>query len=187
MRSAFLSLCLTVVQGDAENSIPHLSFSSPMFLECSIPIIIDAHLEDRSIDFPQLSAAHPTVAGVVLNRMDIENGEEWQNWPTAGREAHHRAQIRAWGEKKESWSGTGKHVRDIDIRHAMPRNGDELGMGVASFVDRITYRSVPLARKMVRGNRYRPLSELRKEVEIMEKLVHRHIVSSNRLKLVPNF
>lgn len=104
-----------------------------------------------------------------------ENRGEWQSWQTVGREAQHRAHIKAWGEKKENWSGNGKHVKDVEIQHAMPRLGDELGMSHASFVDRITFRSVPLARKMIRGNRYRPISELRKEVDIMERLVHRHI------------
>lgn len=102
--------------------------------------------------------------------------DEWQRWPTAGREAQHRAHIKAWGEKKEQWSGSGKHVKDTEIRYAIPKIGDELGMSYASFVDRITFRSVPMARKMIRGNRYRQVSELRNEVEIMEKLNHFHIV-----------
>lgn len=96
-------------------------------------------------------------------------------WTTAGREAQHRLQLKNWNEKKESWSGSGKHVKDNEIRYTMPSTGEELGNGIASFVEKIHYRSLPLARKLVRGNRYRPISELRQEVDIMERIVHHHI------------
>lgn len=96
-------------------------------------------------------------------------------WETAGRESHHRALLKAWSEKKDSWSGSGKHVKDNEIKYTMPSKGEELGNGVATVVEKIHYRSLPLARKLVRGHRYRPISELRKEAEIMEKIVHHHI------------
>ncbi|OBT48831.1 serine/threonine protein kinase [Pseudogymnoascus sp. WSF 3629] len=90
-----------------------------------------------------------------------------------------RAQIEQWSASKKYWSGTGqKHIKSTELKSKVHVDG-HLGAGGAAFVERVTYGAVAMARKKIdrRGHRNATLERLREEAEIMDKLVHRHIVS----------
>ncbi|KFX92159.1 hypothetical protein V490_05539, partial [Pseudogymnoascus sp. VKM F-3557] len=90
-----------------------------------------------------------------------------------------RAQIEQWSTSKKYWSGTGqKHIKHTELPRKVHVEG-RIGDGAAGCVDRVTYGAVAMARKKIdrRQHRYATLERLREEAEIMDKLVHRHIVS----------
>ncbi len=85
-----------------------------------------------------------------------------------------RKQILEWGKTNGHWSGCGKHIKSTDIKGKF--HVDEvLGNGATGWVERVTFRSVTMARKRIRI-RGMFVEQLREEANIMEKLVHRHIV-----------
>ncbi|KFY45478.1 hypothetical protein V494_00942 [Pseudogymnoascus sp. VKM F-4513 (FW-928)] len=97
----------------------------------------------------------------------------------AAADVQSRAQIEQWSTSKKYWSGTGqKHVKYTELKSKVHVEG-HLGAGGAAFVERVTYGAVPMARKKIdrRQHRHATLERLREEAEIMDKLVHRHIVS----------
>ncbi|OBT87895.1 serine/threonine protein kinase [Pseudogymnoascus sp. 03VT05] len=90
-----------------------------------------------------------------------------------------RAQIEQWSTSKKYWSGTGqKHIKHTELKSKVHVDG-HLGAGGAAFVERVTYGAVAMARKKIdrRGHKNATLERLREEAEIMDKLVHRHIVA----------
>jgi len=90
-----------------------------------------------------------------------------------------RKQIKEWESTKKYWSGIGqKHVKHTDIKGKIHIDGP-LGSGGAAFVERITYGSVTMARKKIdrRRHKYATIEKLKEEANIMDKLVHRHIVT----------
>ncbi|KFY83652.1 hypothetical protein V498_07893 [Pseudogymnoascus sp. VKM F-4517 (FW-2822)] len=97
----------------------------------------------------------------------------------AAADVQSRAQIEQWSTSKKYWSGTGqKHIKHTELKSKVHVEG-RLGEGGAAFVDRVTYGAVAMARKKIdrRRHRYATLEQLREEAEIMDKLVHQHIVA----------
>ncbi|ELR05591.1 hypothetical protein VC83_07684 [Pseudogymnoascus destructans] len=97
----------------------------------------------------------------------------------AAADVQSRAQIEQWSTSQKYWSGTGqKHIKHTELKSKVHVDGP-LGAGGAAFVERVTYGAVAMARKKIdrRRHRYTTLERLREEAEIMDKLVHRHIVS----------
>lgn len=86
----------------------------------------------------------------------------------------HRKEIQKWGKTPGHWSGSGKHTKLSEIKGKLHVEA-VLGHGAAGLVERVTFRSVTMARKKIRV-RGKVVEELRDEANIMEKLVHRHIV-----------
>jgi serine/threonine protein kinase len=85
-----------------------------------------------------------------------------------------RKQILEWGKTPGHWSGNGKHTKFSDVKGKF--HSDEiLGHGGTGTVDRVTFRSVTMARKKIRVPGMF-VQQFREEANIMEKLVHRHIV-----------
>ncbi|OBT69534.1 serine/threonine protein kinase [Pseudogymnoascus sp. 23342-1-I1] len=96
----------------------------------------------------------------------------------AAADVQSRAQIEQWSASKKYWSGTGqKHIKHTELKSKVHVEG-ALGAGGAAFVERVTYGAVAMARKKIdrRQHQYVALERLREEAEIMDKLVHRHIV-----------
>lgn len=86
-----------------------------------------------------------------------------------------REQIQHWGKTFGHWSGNGKHIKsERDIKFKL-RADEVLGHGATGLVERVTIRSVTMARKKIRI-RGKVVEQLREEANIMEKMVHRHIV-----------
>lgn len=97
----------------------------------------------------------------------------------AAADVQSRAQIEQWSTSKKYWSGTGqKHIKHTELKSKVHVEG-QLGAGGAALVDRVTYGAVAMARKKIdrRRHRYATLEQLREEAEIMDKLVHQHIVA----------
>ncbi|KFY89242.1 hypothetical protein V500_05845 [Pseudogymnoascus sp. VKM F-4518 (FW-2643)] len=97
----------------------------------------------------------------------------------AAADVQSRAQIEQWSASQKYWSGTGqKHIKHTELKSKVHVEGP-LGAGGAAFVERVTYGAVAMARKKIdrRRHRYATLERLREEAEIMDKLVHRHIVA----------
>ena len=97
----------------------------------------------------------------------------------AAADVQSRAQIEQWSTSKKYWSGTGqKHIKHTELKSKVHVDG-HLGAGGAAFVERVTYGAVVMARKKIdrRQHNYATLERLREEAEIMDKLVHRHIVT----------
>jgi serine/threonine protein kinase len=86
----------------------------------------------------------------------------------------HRKQIQEWGKTPGHWSGTGKHTKLSEIKGKLHAEA-LLGHGATGLVERVTFRSVTMARKKIRV-RGMVVEQLREEANIMEKLAHRHIV-----------
>lgn len=97
----------------------------------------------------------------------------------AAADVESRAQIEQWSASKKYWSGTGqKHIKHTELPRKVHVEGP-LGAGGAAFVEKVTYGAVAMARKKIdrRRHGYVALEKLREEAEIMDKLVHRHIVA----------
>jgi serine/threonine protein kinase len=107
--------------------------------------------------------------------------EEWQLARTTATEyfqpaatVRDRKQIFEWGKTPGHWSGSGKHAKFSDVKGKF--HSDEiLGHGGTGIVDRVTFRCVTMARKKIRVPGMF-VQQFREEANIMEKLVHRHIV-----------
>ncbi|WYZ41148.1 hypothetical protein EsH8_V_000043 [Colletotrichum jinshuiense] len=101
--------------------------------------------------------------------------------PPSQRELYERALIKEWEASNGHWSGIGKHPDDFaeakKIHHKIiaPKDND-LGMGSFGRVERVTHRSVCLARKWIKPQRNQTFHTLRREAIAMERLDHEHIV-----------
>ncbi|KAJ0161359.1 putative serine/threonine-protein kinase [Colletotrichum tanaceti] len=101
--------------------------------------------------------------------------------PPAHRELYEKSKIREWEMSSGHWSGVGKHPDDfaeakkIHSKIIAPRDND-LGMGTFGRVERVTHRTVRLARKWIRPQRNQTFHTLRREALAMERLDHDHIV-----------
>ncbi|KAH7346640.1 kinase-like domain-containing protein [Rhexocercosporidium sp. MPI-PUGE-AT-0058] len=93
-------------------------------------------------------------------------------------------QIEEWERSKGHWSGCGKHPDPTQWtdHKAIRTYGRELGIGSYGVVERITYRTVTMARKCVKPRRGMTVEQLRQEANAMERLAHKHI-----LKLVGTY
>jgi serine/threonine protein kinase len=105
---------------------------------------------------------------------DIGNDEWLADYFQPAAEVRDRKQILDWAKAPGHWSGCGKHVKSTDIKGKI-HAGDILGEGATARVEKVTFRSVTMARKKIRV-RGMLVEQLREEANIMEKLVHRHIV-----------
>jgi serine/threonine protein kinase len=106
--------------------------------------------------------------------VDIGDDEWLAEYYQPAADVHDRKQILEWTKAPGHWSGCGKHVKATDIKGKL-HAGDVLGEGATARVEKITFRSVTMARKRIRI-RGMFIEQLREEANIMEKLVHRHIV-----------
>ncbi|KAL2069568.1 hypothetical protein VTL71DRAFT_14247 [Oculimacula yallundae] len=99
-------------------------------------------------------------------------------------EIREEQQIEEWERSQGHWSGSGKHpdATKWTDHKAIKTYGRELGIGSYGVVERITYRTVTMARKCVRPRRGMTVEQLREEANAMERLVHKHI-----LKLVGTY
>ncbi|KAK2059020.1 kinase-like protein [Colletotrichum caudatum] len=101
--------------------------------------------------------------------------------PPAHRELYEKSKIREWEASSGHWSGIGKHPDDfaeakkIHAKIIAPKDND-LGMGTFGRVERVTHRTVRLARKWIKPQRNQTFHTLRKEALAMERLDHDHIV-----------
>jgi serine/threonine protein kinase len=105
----------------------------------------------------------------------MADGDEGWQLVDYSAEGHDRRQIREWGQTAGNWSGYGRHVTSKDIRWKL-REGEMLGYGGTGLVEQVTYRSVMMARKKIRAARNVSVEKIKEEGNIMEILVHRHIV-----------
>lgn len=64
-------------------------------------------------------------------------------------------QIRQWEQSKESWSGTGKHPTNWGDHKTIRVLDRELGVGSYGLVERVSYKTVTMARK-----KYAPASHI---------------------------
>ncbi|KAF9880561.1 hypothetical protein CkaCkLH20_01603 [Colletotrichum karsti] len=100
--------------------------------------------------------------------------------PAALREPYERSLIKKWEASDGHWSGIGKHpdfVESKKLHHKIVAPKDNLlGCGAYGSVEKVTYRSVCLARKWIKPRRNRTLEIIRAESHVMEKLDHEHIV-----------
>ncbi|KAH7397771.1 kinase-like domain-containing protein [Cadophora sp. MPI-SDFR-AT-0126] len=99
-------------------------------------------------------------------------------------EIREEKQIEEWERSKGHWSGCGKHpdATQWTDHKAIKTYGRELGIGSYGIVERITYRTVTMARKCVKPRRGMTVEQLREEANAMERLAHKHI-----LKLVGTY
>ncbi|KAK0103537.1 hypothetical protein ONS95_005556 [Cadophora gregata] len=99
-------------------------------------------------------------------------------------EIREEKQIEYWERSKGHWSGCGKHpdATQWTDHKAIKTYGRELGIGSYGIVERITYRTVTMARKCVKPRRGMTVEQLRDEANAMERLAHKHI-----LKLVGTY
>ncbi|CZT45827.1 related to cyclin-dependent ser/thr protein kinase KIN28 [Rhynchosporium secalis] len=97
-------------------------------------------------------------------------------------ETREEKQIEEWESSKGHWSGLGKHPDGWTDHKSIKTYGRELGIGSYGIVERITYRTVTMARKCVKPRRGMTVEQLREEANAMERLVHKHI-----LKLVGTY
>ncbi|KAL5318560.1 hypothetical protein ACEPPN_013622 [Leptodophora sp. 'Broadleaf-Isolate-01'] len=99
-------------------------------------------------------------------------------------EIREEKQIEEWERSKGHWSGCGKHPDPTQWtdHKAIRTYGRELGIGSYGVVERITYRTVTMARKCVKPRRGMTVEQLRQEANAMERLAHKHI-----LKLVGTY
>ncbi|GKT52334.1 calcium/calmodulin-dependent protein kinase type II [Colletotrichum spaethianum] len=101
--------------------------------------------------------------------------------PPAHREVYEKSKIREWETSSGHWSGIGKHPDDfteakkIHSKIIAPKDND-LGMGTFGRVERVTHRTVRLARKWIKPQRNQDFQTLRREALAMERLDHDHIV-----------
>ncbi|WQF88135.1 Putative serine/threonine-protein kinase, active [Colletotrichum destructivum] len=101
--------------------------------------------------------------------------------PPAHRELYEKSKIREWETSSGHWSGIGKHPDDfveakkIHSKIIAPKDND-LGMGTFGRVERVTHRTVRLARKWIKPQRNQTFHTLRREALAMERLDHDHIV-----------
>ncbi|KAK1959981.1 kinase-like protein [Colletotrichum sublineola] len=101
--------------------------------------------------------------------------------PPAHRELYEKSKIREWEASSGHWSGIGKHPDDfaeakkIHAKIIAPKDND-LGMGTFGRVERVTHRTVRLARKWIKPQRNQTFHTLRREALAMERLDHDHIV-----------
>ncbi|KAK1854415.1 hypothetical protein CCHR01_02931 [Colletotrichum chrysophilum] len=101
--------------------------------------------------------------------------------PPAQRELHERTQIKEWESSDGHWSGIGKHPADFTeskkLHHKITVPQDNsLGWGTYGRVEKVTHRTVCLARKWIQPRRGRTIEILREEAHVMERLDHDHIV-----------
>ncbi|OLN87091.1 Mitogen-activated protein kinase kinase kinase YODA [Colletotrichum chlorophyti] len=101
--------------------------------------------------------------------------------PHAQRELYEASLIKEWEATQGHWSGVGKHPDDFveakKIHHRIiaPKDNN-LGMGSFGLVEKVSHRSVCLARKWIKPQRNQKFSVLRREALAMERLDHEHIV-----------
>jgi serine/threonine protein kinase len=115
---------------------------------------------------------------------ELTPSSEEEGWQVVAPPSHHpqsmthaHSQLQSWTRNPlHHWSGAGKHVRENEIKYNFHVEPNLLGHGGSSYVQKVRYRNVWLARKMIRCSRGVGIQDLRKEVTIMEKLVHKHVV-----------
>ncbi|RDW75307.1 hypothetical protein BP6252_06449 [Coleophoma cylindrospora] len=92
-------------------------------------------------------------------------------------EIREEEQIRQWELSKGHWSGMGKHPTTFtDHKKLHLSQREELGSGSYGVVERVTFGTVTMARKHVKPKRGIPLEKLREEANVMDRLVHKHIL-----------
>ncbi|KAF6822874.1 serine/threonine kinase [Colletotrichum musicola] len=101
--------------------------------------------------------------------------------PPAQRELFELERIKEWESSEGHWSGLGKHPADfaeskkIHLKIVAPKDNN-LGWGTYGRVEKVTHRSVCLARKWIQPRHNRTIDVLREEAHVMERLDHDHIV-----------
>ncbi|KAH8816032.1 kinase-like domain-containing protein [Xylogone sp. PMI_703] len=107
-----------------------------------------------------------------------QDDDGWQlvvNHPAT--EVREIKQIEQWEQSKGHWSGIGKHPLNFTDHKKLHLSREKyLGEGSSGRVERITYKAVTMARKHVKLRGRTTLEKVREEANIMERLVHRHIV-----------
>ena len=75
------------------------------------------------------------------------------------------------------WSGRGRHV-EFDRKETIPlEEGKPLGRGASADVHEVNCRGITLARKKIYCNRRMKLEDVRRELDILKKLNHKHVVT----------
>jgi hypothetical protein len=75
------------------------------------------------------------------------------------------------------WSGKGQHV-EFERKELIPLiEGASIGRGASADVHMVTCQGITLARKQIYCNNRVKLEDLKRELEILKKLSHKHVVT----------
>jgi len=75
------------------------------------------------------------------------------------------------------WSGKGQHV-EFERRETIPLvQGKSLGRGASADVDEVTCHGITLARKQIFCGRRMKIEDVKRELDILKKLSHKHVVT----------
>ncbi|PVH79939.1 kinase-like protein [Cadophora sp. DSE1049] len=76
-----------------------------------------------------------------------------------------------------NWSGKGQHVEFARNEHIPVEEGISLGRGASADVHEVVCRGVKIARKQIFCSRRMKIEDVKRELEILRKLDHKHVVT----------
>lgn len=76
-----------------------------------------------------------------------------------------------------NWSGKGQHVEFLKNEHIPLDEGISLGRGASADVHEVKCRGVRLARKQIFCSRRMKIEDVKRELDILKKLNHKHVVT----------
>ncbi|KAL5315299.1 hypothetical protein ACEPPN_016166 [Leptodophora sp. 'Broadleaf-Isolate-01'] len=76
-----------------------------------------------------------------------------------------------------NWSGKGQHVEFARNEHIQLEEGKSLGRGASADVHEAVCRGVKIARKQIFCSRRMKIEDVKRELEILRKLDHKHVVT----------
>ncbi|KAK0122545.1 hypothetical protein ONS96_009587 [Cadophora gregata f. sp. sojae] len=87
------------------------------------------------------------------------------------------ASILALFDVAGNWSGKGQHVEFARNEHIPLEEGASLGRGASADVHEVVCRGVKIARKQIFCSRRMKIEDVKRELEILRKLDHKHVVT----------
>ncbi|KAH7381112.1 kinase-like domain-containing protein [Cadophora sp. MPI-SDFR-AT-0126] len=76
-----------------------------------------------------------------------------------------------------NWSGKGQHVEFARNEHIPLEEGMSLGRGASADVHEVVCRGVKIARKQIFCSRRMKIEDVKRELDILRKLDHKHVVT----------
>lgn len=154
---------------------PHLAYESAQTQSTySLPSISSPPLPPPSqVESPALNGTRGPPPPLVTTAPGGTNGAN----ANTDNESPTGASALALFDIPGNWSGKGQHVEFARNEHIPLEEGISLGRGASADVHEVVCRGVKIARKQIFCSRRMKIEDVKRELEILRKLDHKHVVT----------